>query len=172
MSLLSERTLAWLHKMQMNPDKIPMSAAYLRFKAALQAEGERKALLTLPRTRGLSATVKQQTVIEECADPKKLEQWIVRAVSAESVGEVLGTNRKPRTAKPRTRQRAGRYTAPLRGRPARRPRTSSGKFGTCRRSQAAVAASRRLTSHGEHPRQGAQLLGRVTTRCTCLSLST
>jgi hypothetical protein len=124
MSLLSERTLAWLHNMQMNPDKIPMSAAYLRFKAALQAEGERrgraegvregraegerKALLTLLRTRGLSATAKQQAVIEECADPKKLEQWIVRAVSAGSVGEVLGTSRKPRTARPRTRQRAGK----------------------------------------------------------------
>ncbi len=62
----------------------------------------------LLRTRGLSATVKQQAVIEQCADPKKLEQWIVRAVSADSVGEVLGMNRKPRTAGPRTRQRAGR----------------------------------------------------------------
>src|SRR5262249_54787425 len=48
LSLLSERTLLWLEEMQMNPDKIPMSAAALRFKAALQAEGlaegERKGL--------------------------------------------------------------------------------------------------------------------------------
>ena len=132
MSLLSERTLAWLQNMQMNPDKIPMSAAYLRFKAALEAEGERrgraegerkgraegeregraegerKALLTLLRTRGLSATVKQRAMIEVCADPKKLEQWIERAVSAESVDEVLGTSRKPRAARSRTKQRARR----------------------------------------------------------------
>lgn len=108
LSLLSERTLLWLEEMQMNPDKIPMSPAALRFKAALQAQGERKALLTLLRTRGLSATEKEQAVIEGCTDPEELEQWIVRAVSAESVGEVLGTNRKPRTARPRTKQRARR----------------------------------------------------------------
>jgi flagellar biosynthesis/type III secretory pathway protein FliH len=114
--------------MQMNPDKIPMSPAALRFKAALQAEGvakgraeglvegerkglaegERKALWMLLRTRRLSATAEEQAMIEGCTDPKKLEQWIVRAVSAGSVSEVLGTIRKPRTAKPRTKHRAGR----------------------------------------------------------------
>jgi hypothetical protein len=120
MSLLSEQTLAWLQKMQMNPDKIPMSAAYLRFKAALQAEaerrgrreglaeGERNALRMLLRTRGLSATAEERAMIEGCTDPKKLRQWIVRAVSAGSVGEVLGTNRTPRTARPRTKQRTRR----------------------------------------------------------------
>jgi len=147
MSLLSERTLRWLQNMQINPDKIPMSAAYRRFKAALQAEGERRgraegmregraegeregraegeregraegvregrvegernALLTLLRTRGLSATAKQRAMIEGCTDSKKLEQWIARAVSAGSVGEVLGA-RKPRRARARTRQRAER----------------------------------------------------------------
>jgi hypothetical protein len=136
MSLLSEQTLAWLQKMQMNPDKIPMSAAYLRFKAALQAEGERRgrreglaqgerkglaqgerkglaqgernALRMLLRTRGLSATAEERAMIEGCTDPKKLGQWIVRAVSAASVGEVLGTSRKPRAARPRTKQRTRR----------------------------------------------------------------
>ncbi|HEX7843988.1 MAG TPA: hypothetical protein VF469_41220, partial [Kofleriaceae bacterium] len=125
MSLLSERTLAWLQEMQMNPDKIPLSAAYLRFRAALQAEGkreglaegkrkglaegerkglaegerkglaegERKALLMFLGTRGLSATAEERAMIEGCTDPKKLGQWIVRAVSAGSVGEVLGTTR-------------------------------------------------------------------------------
>ena len=66
----------------------------------------RKALLTLLRTRGLSATEGDRAMIEECADPKKLEQWIERAVSAESVDEVLGTSRKPRAARSRTKQRA------------------------------------------------------------------
>jgi hypothetical protein len=47
-------------------------------------------------------------MIEGCTDPKQLGQWIVRAVSAGSVGEVLGTNRKPRTARPQTKQRARR----------------------------------------------------------------
>ncbi|HEX7835946.1 MAG TPA: hypothetical protein VF469_00715 [Kofleriaceae bacterium] len=124
----------------MNPDKIPMSAAALRFKAALQAEGERKglaegerkglaegerkglaegerkglaegerkALRMLLRTRGLSATAEERAMIEGCTDRKKLEQWIVRAVSAGSVSEVPGNHRKPRTAKSRTRQRARR----------------------------------------------------------------
>jgi flagellar biosynthesis/type III secretory pathway protein FliH len=120
--------LLWLEEMQMNPDKIPMSPAALRFKAALQAEGERKgrqeglaegerkglaegernALRMLLRTRGLSPTAEERAMIEDCTDPKKLEQWIVRAVSAGSVGEVLGTSRRPRAARPRTKQRAGR----------------------------------------------------------------
>ena len=114
----------------MGLEKIPMSDAYLRFRAALRAEGMaegliqgvqaglvvgeqtgraegmRKALLTLLRTRGLSATEGEQAMIEDYADPKQLEQWIVRAVSAGSVGELLGTNRKPRAARPRTKQRA------------------------------------------------------------------
>ena len=42
-------------------------------------------------------------MIEGCTDSNKLEQWIVRVVSAGSVGEVLGTSRKPRT-----KQRAGK----------------------------------------------------------------
>src|SRR5262245_38527555 len=45
LSLLSERTLRWLEEMQMNPDKIPMSPAALRFKARLQAEGRREGRL-------------------------------------------------------------------------------------------------------------------------------
>ena len=124
----------------MGLERIPMSDAALRFKAALRAEGiaegliqgvqaglvvgerngraegmrkgriegVRTALLTLLKTRGLSAAVKERAMIDGCADSKKLEQWIVRAVSAGSVGEVLGTSRKPRAARPRTRQRARR----------------------------------------------------------------
>lgn len=68
----------------------------------------RKALLTLLRTRRLSATVEERAMIEGCTDSKKLEQWIVRAVSAGSVGEVLGAKRRPRSARPRTKQRAGK----------------------------------------------------------------
>jgi hypothetical protein len=72
------------------------------------AEGERNALWMLLKTRGLAATADERAMIEDCSDPKKLEQWIVRAVSAGSVGEVLGTSRKPRTARPRAKQRARR----------------------------------------------------------------
>lgn len=128
LSLLSERTLRWLKETQMNPDKIPMSPAALQFKAALQAEGrreglaeglaegerkglaegERNALWMLLKTRGLAATADERAMIEDCSDPEKLAQWIVRAVSAGSVGEVLGTSRKPRAARPRTKQRARR----------------------------------------------------------------
>lgn len=114
----------------MGPGKIPMSDAALRFTASLRAEGRaqgliegvqagmvvgeqngraegmRKALLRLLRTRGLSATDRERAMIAACTDPKKLEQWIARAVSARSVGEVLGTTRKPRAARSRTKQRA------------------------------------------------------------------
>jgi hypothetical protein len=112
LSLLSERMLVWLEEMQMNPDKIPMSPAALRFKAHLKAEGlaeglaegERKALLTLLGTRGLPMSAEERAAIDGCKDPAKLDQWIVKAVSAGSVAEVLGTNGKPRAAK----QRAGK----------------------------------------------------------------
>ena len=128
LSLLSERMLVWLEEMQMNPDKIPMSPAALRFKAHLKAEGlaegrtegriegrtegrteglaegERKALLTLLGARGLPVSAEERAAIDGCKDPAKLDHWIVRAVSAGSAAEVLGTNGKPRAAK----QRAGR----------------------------------------------------------------
>jgi hypothetical protein len=103
--------------MQMNPDRIPMSPAAQRFKAALQAEGlakglaegerkgrtggKREALLMLLETRALSVTAEERAAIDSCTDPEKLDQWIVRAVSAGSVGEVLATNGKPRAARPR-----------------------------------------------------------------------
>jgi hypothetical protein len=124
----------------MGLEKIPMSDAALRFKAALRAEGiaegliqgvqaglvvgerngraegvrkgrtegVRKALLTLLRTRRLSATAEERAMIEGCTDSKKLEQWIVRGVSAGSVGEVLGTKRRPPSARARTKHRAGK----------------------------------------------------------------
>jgi hypothetical protein len=140
LSLLDQRMLVGSEEMQMGLEKIPMSDAYLRFRAALRAEGKaegliqgvqagmvvgeqngraegvrqgrtegvRKALLTLLRTRRLSATAEERVMIKGCTDSKKLEQWIVHAVSAGSVGEVLGTNRKPQAARPRTKQRTRR----------------------------------------------------------------
>ena len=109
LSLLSERMLVWLEEMQMNPDKIPMSPAALRFKKHMKAEGlaeglaegERKALLTLLGTRGLPVSAEERAAIDGCKDPATLDQWIVRAVSAGSVAEVLGTNGKPQATKPR-----------------------------------------------------------------------
>jgi hypothetical protein len=97
----------------MDPDKIPMSPAALRFKAALQAEGlakgKQEALLILLGARGFSVTAEERAEIERCPDSAKLDQWIMSAVSAGSVAEVLGANdalraAKPRAAKPRARR--------------------------------------------------------------------
>ena len=84
-----------------------------------RAEGERKALLMLLGSRGLSATAEERATIEGCSDPALLDRWFLRAVTAGSVAEILGTNEKaqaaakpkaakPNAAKPRApKQRAG-----------------------------------------------------------------
>ena len=130
LNLLSERMLAWLKEKAMNP-KSRLSPAVLEFKAAIgcpyraeglaegRAEGERKALLMLLGSRGLSATAEERATIEGCSDPAVLDRWFLRAVTAGSVAEILGTNEKaqaaakpkaakPHPAKPRApKQRAG-----------------------------------------------------------------
>jgi len=118
LNLLSERMLAWLKEKAMNP-KSRLSPAVLEFKAAIggpyraeglaegRAEGERKALLMLLGSRGLSTTAEERATIEGCSDPAVLDRWFLRAVTAGSVAEVLGTNEKaqaavkPKAAKPR-----------------------------------------------------------------------
>ena len=106
--------LAWLREKAMNP-KSRLSPAVLELKAAIGgayraeglAEGERKALLMLLGSRGLSATAEERAHLEGCSDPAVLDRWFLRAVTAGSVAEVLGTNEKaqaavkPKAAKPR-----------------------------------------------------------------------
>src|ERR1700690_3300452 len=111
LALLSARMLAWLQESQMNPDKIPMSPAALKFKALMRAdglaegraEGKREALLELLEARGLSATEEERALIQSCTDPAMLGAWNVKAATARSVGEVLAAKPQART----TRRRAG-----------------------------------------------------------------
>ena len=54
-----------------------------------EARGEAKALLRILSSRGLSATDAQRHQIQACEDTQQLERWIERALSADSVAEVL-----------------------------------------------------------------------------------
>jgi len=70
-------------------------------------------------SRGILATAEERATIEGCSDPAVLDRWFLRAVTAGSVAEILGTNEKaqaaakpkaakPHAAKPRApKQRAG-----------------------------------------------------------------
>lgn len=122
LALLSARMLAWLQETQMNPDKIPMSPAALKFKAHMKAEGlaegraegraegKREALLELLESRGLSATDEERARIQSCTDPAMLGAWNVKAASASSVAEVLAA--KPQAHPARRRARAAKRPAP------------------------------------------------------------
>jgi hypothetical protein len=105
-----------LQETQLHPDKIPMSPAALRFKAALQAEGvakglaegARKALFTLLRTRGLSATAEEQVVVEGARIRKSWSNGSCERCPPGRWPRCWERNRKPGTTKPRIRHRAGR----------------------------------------------------------------
>ena len=103
LSLLSEQMTAWLKERMMNPDKIPMSPAALEFKAAMHAagiaeglaEGKRQALMDILRSRAaLAVTSEERGCDRSCMDPERLGRWIVKALTAESVGEVLEAEKK------------------------------------------------------------------------------
>ena len=113
LALLSARMLAWLQETQMNPDKIPMSPAALKFKAHIKAEGhadgKREALLELLESRGLSATEGERALIQGCTDSATLGAWIVKAATARSVGEVLAA--RPQAGAAKRRVGAAKRTA-------------------------------------------------------------
>ena len=87
----------------------------LEFKAAIGgekraewlAEGERKALLMLLGSRGLSATAEEErATIEGCSDLAVLDRWFLRAVTAGSVAEILGGARRGGRGRGRSRRAA------------------------------------------------------------------
>ncbi|MFB4315532.1 hypothetical protein [Actinomadura sp. 21ATH] len=59
-------------------------------RAEGEANGEVKSLLIVLAARGLEPSADQRARIESCDDLGQLEVWLKRAVTAESVGEVLG----------------------------------------------------------------------------------
>jgi len=58
-------------------------------KAEGEAEGRVAALLTVLQARGLVASAKQRARVEACTDVELLDHWTRKAVTAESVDEVL-----------------------------------------------------------------------------------
>ncbi len=52
-------------------------------------EGEANAVILFLEARGLSVTSEQRERILNCRDPEALQRWVKRAVSSESVAELL-----------------------------------------------------------------------------------
>lgn len=108
-SVLSERMLALLREASMNPDKIPETPAGRKTRLFLEAQGRKRgrlegeakgraegevkgkqdALFALLKARGLSVSAEQRAMLRGCADPVKLDRWIVRAATAALASEVL-----------------------------------------------------------------------------------
>jgi hypothetical protein len=144
LSVLSKRMLALFRKASMNPDKIPETPAARNTRLFLEAQGRKRgrlegraegraegltqgevkgkqdALLALLKARGLSISAEQRAGLRSCADPAKLTQWIVRAATAASASDVLGTTTQG--AAPRApRRRSTNSNSKARSRAARRP---------------------------------------------------
>jgi hypothetical protein len=111
--VLSEPLLSSLREISMNADQLPETRAARRFRLFFEerglAAGKRDALLKMLEARGFATTDAERTSITACADADLLDQWIVRAMTAGSVGEVLSqpvrapARRVPRKAPPRGR---------------------------------------------------------------------
>ena len=54
-----------------------------------RAEGKAEALVAVLAARGMNPSPQQEHTIRQCADVSMLDRWIVRAVTANSVGDVL-----------------------------------------------------------------------------------
>ena len=94
----------------MNPDQLPETRAARRFRKFFEEqgkregviegkregkregviEGKREALLKILGARALSLSDEARSTITACTDAVLLDQWLVRAVTAVSVADVLG----------------------------------------------------------------------------------
>jgi flagellar biosynthesis/type III secretory pathway protein FliH len=61
-----------------------------------KVEGRAEAVLLLLKSRGLRVTKAQATQILACTDLKKLDRWLVGAMTTESTAALLGTATKAR----------------------------------------------------------------------------
>jgi hypothetical protein len=61
------------------------------------AKGKQGTLLAVLQARGFSTSEKELATIQRCGDPAQLDAWVVKAMTATSVQEVLA--KKPRVAK-------------------------------------------------------------------------
>ncbi len=102
--MVSERMAAWIRQVAMDPDKIPegpaakmlrnwVAQAEEQGQAKGRAEGEAKgrvdALLAIFEARGLPLSEAERSRITACTDHTRLQEWIQRAVTAESAAEAL-----------------------------------------------------------------------------------
>jgi hypothetical protein len=93
-SLNEETRKALERELQMQPHKYEYKSEFARTyyaqgRAEGEAAGEVKALLAVLAARGLEIDPATRDRIVACTDPEKLERWIVRAVTASSVQELL-----------------------------------------------------------------------------------
>jgi hypothetical protein len=111
LGVLRKPLLAYLRMMSMNPREIPETRAARRFRMFFEergkseglaegkregkrdgiVEGKREALLMLLGARGLAIPDDARATIAGCSDATQLDAWIVRAVTAASTDEALGT---------------------------------------------------------------------------------
>jgi hypothetical protein len=89
LKVLSERMLAFLAEVEMDPEKLPESPHYRKFREALEARGEARALFALLKLRGIVPTEDERLRITSCTDAAMLERWIVQAADARSIADVF-----------------------------------------------------------------------------------
>ena len=90
MAMLHERLLAKLREATMDLQKIPATAAFLRWEAEVEARGEARMLLRVLQRRGLVVDAAARARIEGCGDLATLERWADAALGASSVEELWG----------------------------------------------------------------------------------
>jgi hypothetical protein len=125
-NVLSDRMRSRLREVAMNPDSFPENAPARKLRLFLEAmgekrgrvegraEGQRNALLLVLAERGLVPTVAQRARVQACTDTAELNVWVKRAVTAESVAQVLGpkaaakpaASRRPAARRPAARRPA------------------------------------------------------------------
>ncbi|MEU9840864.1 hypothetical protein AB0C69_16745 [Actinomadura sp. NPDC048032] len=66
------------------------SEPFRRSHAEGQAEGEAKSVLKVLEARGLSVSDDVRERVLACTDPEQLDQWLVRAVTAERADQLFG----------------------------------------------------------------------------------
>ncbi len=93
LKVLSERMLAFLQEVSMDPAKLPESPAFRKFREHFEARGEARgevrALLVILKARGLVPSEQERSLISSCDDVAQLDEWITRAATAQSVADVL-----------------------------------------------------------------------------------
>jgi len=119
-NVLSDRMRSRLREAAMHPDSFPENAPARKLRLFLEAmgekrgraegrtDGQRQALLIFLAERGLAPKAAELARINACTNPAELRAWIKRAVTAETVAQVLGpkaaakpaAKRRPSTRRP------------------------------------------------------------------------